>query len=86
LDRAIHIPLRAGLFEALGHDLFAATFDGAAANQVTRRAELVRLHPSGIVGKVSDSLAGFFATRRESLTRLDNGRHLTGPQVTCDLL
>ena len=33
LDGALHIPLRSRLFEALRHNLFAATFDGATAHQ-----------------------------------------------------
>ena len=86
LNRAVHIPLRARFFETLGHNLFAAAFDGTTAKQVTCGAELVILHAGGIVGKIGNGLAGFFTMGGEVFTRLNDRRDTARPQVRSDPL
>ena len=51
LDSASDFPLSAWKFEPLGNDLFASTFDGTAADQIVRRAELIVAHAFNIVEK-----------------------------------
>jgi hypothetical protein len=79
LNRTVHIPLCTGFLEALGHNLFAATFDGATATQVARGAVLSILYARSIVGKIGDRLAGFFTTGGELFTRLNDRCDTAGP-------
>ena len=64
LDSNIDFPLNDWKFEALGNDLFASTFDSAAADQVVCRAELIVAHAFQIVGEIGDGFLGFGARSR----------------------
>ena len=61
LDSASDFPLSAWNFGPLGNDLFASTFDGTAADQIVRRAELIVAHTFNIVSEIGNGFLGFGA-------------------------